>query len=328
VRAIVQEAYGPIDNLHLVERATPTPSPNSVLIRVHAAGVDPGVWHLMTGRPFMVRLMGLGLSRPKVPVAGWDAAGVVEAIGANVTRFKTGDAVFGNCDAGGSGTFADYAILPEGNCAPKPTNLSFEEAAALPVSGCTALQAVRDLGKVTTGTKVLVLGAAGGVGHFTIQLAKAYGGVVTAVCSTSKLDFVRSLGADEAIDYTRGGLPDERRWDVIVDTGGRRSLTELRRALAPRGVLVIVGGEGGNPWTGGFVERMALASLLSLTSSQRLLMETAKVNAGDLLVLKELAEAGRLKPAVDRRYPLVNAVDALKELEKGHARGKNVVVVD
>jgi len=329
MKALIQETYGPVENLRLVEREKPVPSENGLLIRVRAAGVDPGIWHMMTGRPYMVRLMGLGFSRPKIPVAGWDAAGVVESIGPAVTRFKQGDEVFGNCDAQGTGTFADYACLPEDRCVAKPGNLSFEEAAVLPVSGCTALQAVRDLGKVKAGMQVLVIGAAGGVGHYTVQLAKAYGAQVTAVCSTTKLDFVRSLGADDAIDYTREQLAAAgRRWDVIIDTAGRRSLGELRRVLSPKGLVVIVGGEGGNAWTGGFLERMASTSLLSLFSSQKFCGVMATVNVPDLLVLKELVETNKLKPALDRRYPLDRSVEALTELEKGHARGKSVVVMD
>lgn len=329
MRAIVQEKYGPVDSVRLVEREKPTPSGKTVLIRVRAAGVDPGVWHLMTGRPYMVRLMGIGFSRPKVPVAGWDAAGIIEAVGPNVTGLKPGDEVFGNADARGTGTFADYACLPADACAPKPANLSFEEAAALPVSGCTALQAVRDHGKVGAGARVLILGAAGGVGHYAVQIAKALGATVTAVCSTAKLDFVRSLGADDVIDYTRDGLASStRRWDVIIDTAGRRSFAELRRVLQPKGVLAIVGGEGGNAWTGGFLERMASASLLSLFSSQKMTVVTASVNVPDLLALKELVETKKLKVALDRRYRLDEAVSALKELEMGHARGKSVVVMD
>jgi NADPH:quinone reductase-like Zn-dependent oxidoreductase len=329
MRAIVQETYGPLHNLRLVEREKPTPGDKYVLIRVRAAGVDPGIWHLMTGRPYMVRLMGLGFSRPKVPVAGWDAAGVVEAVGRHVTQFKLGDEVFGNCNVGGSGTFADYACLPEDHCAPKPTTLTLEEAAALPVSGCTALQALRDLGKVAAGMTVLILGAAGGVGHYAVQIAKARGATVTAVCSTSKLDLVRSLGADDAIDYTRDGLGEgARRWDVIVDTAGRRSFAEMRRVLSPKGVLAVVGGEGGNAWTGDFLERMASASFLSLFSAQKMVFVNATTNAPDLLALKELAEAKKLTPVIDRRYPLAQAVEALKELEKGHARGKSIVVMD
>jgi NADPH:quinone reductase-like Zn-dependent oxidoreductase len=328
MKAIVQERYGPIDGLHLVERDKPSPGEKAVLVRVRAAGVDPGIWHLMTGRPFMVRMMGLGFSAPKVPVAGWDAAGLVEAVGAGVTRFKPGDEVYGNSDVGGTGTFAEYACLPESHCAPKPANLTFEEAAALPVSGCTALQAVRTVGKVRAETKVLILGAAGGVGHLAVQIAKADGAIVTAVCSTSKLDFVRSLGADDTIDYMQARLADgARRWDVVIDTAGRRPIGELRDILAPAGVLAIVGGEGGNAWTGGFVERTLSAKVRSLFSTQKLTMLSAIVNAPDLLVIKELAEAGKLRPVISRTYRLEDAVEALKELEKGHARGKSAVVV-
>jgi NADPH:quinone reductase-like Zn-dependent oxidoreductase len=327
MKAIVQDTYGAIENLRLVDRDRPSPKEMTVVVRVRAAGVDPGIWHMMTGRPFMIRVMGLGFSGPKVPVAGWDAAGIVEAVGPGVTRFKPGDEIFGNSGVGGTGTFAEYACLPESHCAPKPTNLSFEEAAAMPVSGCTALQAVRDAGKVHAGTKVLILGASGGVGHFALQIAKAYGATVTAVCSTSKMDFVRSLGADEVIDYTKERLGDGPRWDVIIDTAGRRSFAELRQVLVANGVLAIVGGEGGNPWTGGFLERMVSASVLSLFSTQRLLVLNAAVNTADLLVLNELVEAGKLKPALSRTYRLEEAALALKELENGHARGKSAVVI-
>ncbi|MCC7386578.1 MAG: NAD(P)-dependent alcohol dehydrogenase [Deltaproteobacteria bacterium] len=329
MKALVQQTYGPVENLRVAELEKPTPAAKAVLIRVRAAGLDPGVWHIMTGRPYMVRLMGLGFSRPKVPVAGWDAAGVVESVGEGVTRFKPGDEVFGNCDARGTGTFAEYACLPEDRCAPKPTNLGFDQSAVLPVSGCTALQCVRDLCKVGSGMRVLVLGASGGVGHFAVQIAKAYGATVTGVCSTSKLDFVSSLGAAEVIDYTRERLgSDSRRWDAVIDTAGRRSFAELRGVLAPKGVLAIVGGEGGNAWTGGFLERILVASVLSLFSSQKLLAVNATVNVPDLLVLKGLAEEGKLTPAIDRRYRLDEGVAGLKELEKGHARGKSVVVIE
>ena len=298
MKAIVQEKYGPLDNLRLVDREKPAPSDKTVLIRVRAAGVDPGIWHVMTGKPYLARLM-LGFSSPKIPVAGWDAAGIVEAVGSNVRALKPGDEVFGNSDGRGTGTFAEYACLPEDGCALKPANLSFEEAAALPVSGCTALQVVRDQGKVGTGTQVLIVGAAGGVGHYAVQIAKAFGATVTAVCSTAKLDFVRSLGADDVIDYTRDGLvTSTRRWDVIIDTAGRRPFAELRRVLQPQGVLAIVGGEGGNAWTGGFLERMASASFLSLFSGQKMMVVTATVNRPDLLVLRELVETKKLKVAL------------------------------
>lgn len=325
MKAIVQNAYGPIDDLRLVELEKPVPPEKSVLIRVRAAGIDPGIWHTMTGRPYMVRLMGLGFSRPNTPIAGWDAAGVVEAVGAGVTRFKPGDEVFGNSDLKGGGTFAEYACLPEDRCELKPSNVSFEEAAALAVSGCTALQAVRDVGQVKAGTRVLVLGAAGGVGHFALQIAKAHGGHVTAVCATDKVDFVRALGADHVIDYTRAGLGDQT-WDVIIDTAGRRTLKDLRRALTPTGALIIVGGEGGNPWTGGFLERVVAAQLASLTSSQRVVVLNSVVKSADLHTLKQLVESGKLKPAIDRAWPLTDAVAALKALERGHSRGKSVVV--
>jgi NADPH:quinone reductase-like Zn-dependent oxidoreductase len=328
MKALAQYTYGPVENLRLVEIAKPSPGANDVLVRVRAAGVDPGIWHMVTGRPFLARLV-IGLTKPKMPVAGWDAAGVVEAVGPGVTAFKPGDEVFGNCDAGGTGTFAEYACLPESRCALKPANLGFDAAAVLPVSACTALQAVRDVGKVGAGTRILVLGAAGGVGHYAVQIAKVHGAVVTGVCSTSKLDFVRSLGADDVLDYTRDGLGDgARRWDVIVDTAGRRSFAELRRALAPRGTLAIVGGEGGNAWTGGFFERMFGAAVRSLFSAQKLRVVNVAVGAQDLRVLKELAETGRLTPALDRRYRLDDAVVALQELAKGHARGKSVVVME
>ncbi len=328
MRALVQERYGPLENLRLAERDRPAPGKDDVLIRVRAAGVDPGIWHMMTGRPYMVRLMGLGFSAPKVQVAGWDASGVVEAAGQAVTRFKPGDEVFGNCGAHGTGSFAEYACIPEGRCAPRPANLPLEDAAALPVSACTALQALRDLAEVGAGMKVLVLGAAGGVGHYAVQIAKARGATVTGVCSTSKVELVRSLGADEVIDYTRDDLGGgTRRWDAVVDTAGRRPLSGLRRLLEPRGVAAIVGGEGGNAWTGGFLERMAGAALLSLGSTRKLRAVNADVTAKDLAVLKDLVEAGRLRPHVDRRYPLDRAVEALQDLERGHARGKSLVVV-
>ena len=328
MKALVQNTYGPIANLRIVEWPVPVPADDAVLVRVHAAGLDPGIWHLMTGRPFVARLMGIGFSRPRIPVAGWDAAGVVEAVGAKVTRFKAGDEVFGNCDAAGTGTLADYACFPEDRCAPKPVNLSLEEASALAVSGCTALQCVRDHGHVGDDSKVLVIGAAGGVGHYAVQIAKAYGATVTGVCSTSKLDFVRGLGADDVIDYTREPIGAAgRRWDVIIDTAGRRGLKELRSILAPTGVLALVGGEGGNAWTGGFVERALGAAIGSLGSKQKLVAVSSKVTQHDLATLKKLVENDKLKPAIEQRYPLEQAVVALENLARGRARGKSVVVI-
>ncbi|HSI06335.1 MAG: NAD(P)-dependent alcohol dehydrogenase [Myxococcota bacterium] len=328
MRALVQKKYGPLSDLRIVEWPKPAPADDAVLIRVRAVGLDPGIWHLMTGRPLMIRAMGFGFSGPRVPVAGWDAAGVVEAIGAKVTRFKPGDEIFGNCDATGTGTLADYACLPEARCAPKPANLTLEDASALAVSGCTALQCIRDHGHVGDDSKVLVIGAAGGVGHYAVQIAKTYGATVTGVCSTAKLDFVRGLGADDVIDYTRGPLSaSERRWDVVIDTAGMRGVKELRSVLAPNGVLAIVGGEGGNAWTGGFIERALAAAIGSLGSRQKLVSVNAKVTESDLATLKKLVENGKLKPAIEQRYPLEQAVTALETLARGGARGKSIVVL-
>ena len=327
MRAVVQTVYGPVENLRLAEIDKPVTGANTVLVRVRAAAVDPSVWHMATGLPLLARPF-IGLTKPKQPVAGWDAAGVVEAVGAGVTAFEVGDSVFGACDFELSGSFAEWTLLPLARCARKPANLSFEEAAAFPVSGCTALQAVRDAGRVATGTSVLVIGAGGGVGHFAVQLAKAFGATVTGVCSTGKVAFVRSLGADDVIDYTAETIrASGRQWDVIVDAGGLRSFADLRGVLAPKGRLAFVGGEGGNAWTGGYVERMLGAAALSLVSSQKLVVVAAAVNPSDLQVLTELAEAGRVRPTIDQRVPLEEAVAALHHLARGHTRGKNVVVI-
>jgi NADPH:quinone reductase-like Zn-dependent oxidoreductase len=249
MKAIVQDRYGSTDVLELRNIEKPTAGDDDILVLVHAAGVDPGVWHLMTGLPYLVRVMGYGLRKPKIQVRGTDAAGTVEAVGKNVRQFKPGDPVFGTCD----GSFAEYACAKAERFAPKPANLTFEQAAAVPVSGMTALNGLRDAGKLQPGQKVLIIGAAGGVGSYAVQLAKAFGTAVTGVCSTSKADLVRAIGADEVIDYTQEDFTDgTRRFDLILDTAGRRQLSRLRRVLAPRGTLVIVGGEGGDRWLGGF----------------------------------------------------------------------------
>jgi NADPH:quinone reductase-like Zn-dependent oxidoreductase len=325
MKAIVQDAYGSADVLELREIDKPEPNDGEVLLRVHAAGVDPGVWHLMTGRPYLVRAMGFGLRAPKVRVRGRDVAGVVESTGGNVTRFKAGDEVFGTAE----GSFAEYVCAREDRLAPKPANLSFEQAAAVPISGLTALQGLRDAGKIQPGQKVLVIGAAGGVGSFAVEIAKAYGAEVTGVCSTNKMDLVRSIGASYVIDYTREDFADgPRRYDVILDTAGNRSLTHLRRALTPKGTLVIVGGEGGGGrWLGGFDRQIFRAPLLSIFVGQtmRPLVSTESVN--DLLALKELIEAGKVTPVVDRTYPLSQAPEAIRYLAEGHARGKVVISV-
>jgi NADPH:quinone reductase-like Zn-dependent oxidoreductase len=301
------------------------PTDNQVLVQVRAAGVHRGDWHVMTGLPYMTRLVvpSLGLRRPKVPVLGMDVAGTVEAVGPRVTRFQPGDEVFGWTD----GAFAEYAIAPEDHLAAKPAALSFEEAAVVPISGFAALQAVRDVGEVQAGQRVLVLGAAGAVGWFAAQIAKAFGAHVTGVASTSQLELVGSVGADEVIDYTRTDVTDgTRQWDVIVDTGGRRTLAQLRRALTPTGTLAIVGGEGGGRVMGGFLRNLR-APVLSRFIGQRLRMLASKPNQDDLQVLRELIEAGKLRPLVGQTYPLAEVPEAMRALEAGKARGKIVITV-
>jgi NADPH:quinone reductase-like Zn-dependent oxidoreductase len=323
MKAIVQDRYGTADVLELRDVEKPQPGDDEVLIRVHAAGVDPGVWHLMTGQPYLVRVMGFGLRKPKIRIRGMDAAGTVEAAGRNVIQLKQGDPVYGTCD----GSFAEYACARAERFAPKPANLSFEQAAAVPISGMTALNGLRDAGKLQPGQNVLIIGAAGGVGTYAVQLAKAFGAVVTGVCSTSKAELVRSIGADEVIDYTREDFTDgTRQFDLILDTAGRRPLSELRRALTPQGTLVIVGGEGGDRWLGGF-QRQIFAPLRSRFSEQKLLGLISKERHQDLMTLKDLIEAGNFTPVIDRTYPLSEAAQAIRYLEQGHPRGKVVITV-
>jgi NADPH:quinone reductase-like Zn-dependent oxidoreductase len=251
-----------------------------------------------------------------------DVAGQVEAVGPNVTRFQPGDAVFGWC----GGSFAEYAVAPEDQLAPKPANLSFEQAAVVPISGFAALQALRDVGAVQPGQQVLVIGAAGGVGSFAVQLAKAYGAKVTGVASTSQLELVRSIGADDVIDDTREGVTDgTRRWDLILDTAGRRTLSQLWRALTPRGTLVVVGGEGAGRWMGGFTRNLR-APLLSRFVGQRLRMLASKERPEDLQTLREFLEAGKVTPVIDRTYPLGEVPEAIRQLVEGHGRGGKIVI--
>lgn len=322
MKAIVQDRYGSADVLRLRDIDRPELGDDDVLVRVLAAGVDPGVWHLMTGLPYLVRL-GFGLRAPKTPVRGMDVAGRVEEVGENVTQFEVGDEVFGTCN----GSFAEYARATEDKLALKPANLSFEQAAAVPVSACTALHALRDSGEVRAGQKVLIVGASGGVGTFAVQLAKAFGAQVTGVCSTTKLELVRSIGADQVIDYTRDDFSQMgERYDLILDIAGNRSLSLLRSALTPEGTLVIVGGEGGGPWLGG-TDRQIRALILSPFVRHNLRNFISVENKGDLLVLKELIESGKVTPVIDRTYPLREAPDAIRYLEDGHARGKVVIKV-
>ncbi|MBE8523505.1 NAD(P)-dependent alcohol dehydrogenase [Amycolatopsis sp. H6(2020)] len=320
MKAIVQDRYGNPGVLEPRDIARPAPGPGEVLVRVHAAGVDPGVWHLTTGQPYVLRLLGFGLRAPKNPVRGLDFAGTVEETGDGVTQFRPGDEVFGEC----TGSFAEYAVAKADRLAVKPARLSFEQAAAVAISGCTALQGLRDAGRVRPGQSVLVIGAAGGVGSFAVQLAKSFGAEVTAVCSTGKVDLVRELGADHVVDYTCSDFTD-RRYDLILDTAGLRSLAHLRRALAPRGTLVIVGGEGGK-WLGG-VQRVLRAAVLNPFVKQRLRGLICTVRGADLEVLRETVEAGRLTPVLDRTHPLADAAAAIDYVHKGHSAGKIVLTL-
>ena len=323
MKAIVQDRYGSADVLELRDVEDPVVGEKDVLVRVHAAGCGPDVWHIMAGQPYFARLA-LGLRRPKVGVRGGDLAGTVEAVGATVTGLQPGDEVMGEVE----GSFAELAIGRPDKLVRKPGGLSFEEAAAVPISGATALQAIRDVGRVQSGQRMLVIGAAGGVGTLAVQIGKAFGAHVTGVCSTSKTDLVRSIGADEVIDYTREEFADgARRWDLIVDTAGRRSLSHLRRALTPRGTLVIVGGDGGGRWTGGFFRGILRGPLLSLFVGQRLRGLVSKVKREDLQTLSELIGAGKVVPVIDRTHPLIETPDAIRYLEQGHPRGKVVIAV-
>ena len=323
MQAIVHDTYGSADVLELRDVDKPVIGDDEVLVRVRAAGVDRGVWHVMTGLPYPIRLAGYGLRAPKNPVLGMDVAGVVDAVGKDVTRFQPGDEVFGIA----KGSYAEFARVPENKLAPKPANLSFEQAAAVAISGITALQGVRDHGHVTAGQKVLVIGASGGVGTYAVQLAKAFGAEVTAVASSTKVDLVRALGADHVIDYTRDDFAKgEQRYDVILDIGGNSSLSRLRGVLTPKGTLVIMGGETDGKWLGGS-DRQVRAMVMSLFVGQKMGTFINKENHEDMLVLTELIEAGKVTPAIDRTYPLAEAAKAIRYLDEGHARGKVVLTV-
>lgn len=323
MQAIIQDRYGAAaDVWRLQEVPTPQPDPNKVVVNVRAAAVDVGVWHLLTGRPYLVRVMGFGFRGPKVRIPGLSLAGTVEAVGAEVSDFQPGDEVFG----WGEGAFAEHVETSPETLLPKPRNISFEQAAAAPVSGITALRALQDAG-VKAGQHVLITGAGGGVGSFAVQIAKAWGARVTGVCSPAKVEFVRSIGADEVIDYTRADFTrNGRRYDAIIDTAGRRSLGSLRRALTPVGSLVLVGGEGGDAILGGF-DRAIRAALLSRFVRQNLRMLISVERKEDLAVLKDMIEAGTLCPQVDRAFPLADAAAAIDHLHSGRPQGKVVLTM-
>ena len=318
MRAVIQETYGSADVLRLATIDIPAVGARDVLVRVQAAGLDRGTWHLMVGKPYLLRLV-FGLRGPKQPVPGHDVAGTVAAIGSEVTSFAVGDHVYGF----GNGTFAEYTVAREDKLALKPTNLGFEQAAAVPVSAGTALQALVDVGRVEAGQKVLITGASGGVGTYAVQLAKAYGAEVTGVCSTAKLDLVRSLGADHVIDYTRENFSTgSKQYDLILDIAGMVALSTLRRTLTRSGTLVLVGGEEGGDWTGGTIGRQLRARTMSLFVRQRLTSCIAKERGSDAARLTELIETGQVTPSVDRTYPLAEAPAAMRHLEAGLVRGK------
>ena len=323
MKAIVRDTYGSPDVLELRDIDKPRIGDEEVLVHVHAAGVGRDVWHIITGLPYPIRLAGYGLRAPKNPVIGSDMAGVVEVVGKSVCRFKPGDEVFGI----GNGSYAEYVCAQEDKLAHKPANLTFEQAAVIAIMGSTALQALRDHGKVRPGQEVLIIGASGGVGTYAVQIAKAFGANVTGVCSTKKVEMVRSIGADHVIDYTREDFAEgDQRYDVILDIGGNSTLSRLRRALAQQGTLVIIGGEGSGRWLGG-TDRQLRAMILSPFVGQKLGTFVNKENHEDLIVLKELIESGKVTPVIDRTYPLAEVPEAIRYLEQGHARGKVVITV-
>ena len=322
MRAVLQDRYGTAEVLRLGRVPRPVIGDDDVLVEVRAAGLARGPEHLMTGKPYAVRLA-MGMARPKNPVPGRDVAGVVVDIGAAVTRFSVGDEVYGIAP----GSFAEYAVARESRLAHKPANLSFAQAAVVPVSAATALRALVEVGRVQPGQSVLVVGASGGVGSYAVQLAKAFGAEVTGVCSSAKADLVTSLGADHVIDYSRDDFADgSRRYDLVLDIAGNPSLTRLRRALRPRGTVVFVGGEDDGALIG--MGRQLRGMLLSAFLRQRLALLGTKERASDYERLTDLIEAGQLVPSIDRTYPLEDATLAVRQLEAGHVRGKIAITVD
>jgi NADPH:quinone reductase-like Zn-dependent oxidoreductase len=322
MRAVVRDRYGSADVLRVAQVPVPAIADREVLVRVRAAGLDRGTWHLMTGKPYALRLA-FGLRRPRNPVAGREVAGTVVAVGSAVTRFSPGDDVFGIAP----GSFAEYAVAPEAKLARKPATLDFAQSAVLSISGLTAFQALADVGRVEPGQHVLVLGASGGVGSFAVLLAKALGAEVTGVCSTAKLELVRSLGADHVIDYTRDDFADgAQHYDLILDIAGNPSVSRLRRALAPRGTAVLMGGEEGGSLTGG-MGRQVRALVTSFVGRQRLTGMLCKERASDLERLAELVDSSRVVPLVDSTYPLERSVAAMRELVAGRVGGKIAITV-
>lgn len=322
MRAVVRDRYGEVDELAVRDVALPVLGDGDVLVRVHAAGVDRGALHVMAGEPTLMRVAGFGLRRPKRPGLGTELSGVVDAVGPGTTGFRPGDEVYGV----GRETFAEYAVAPSAKLARKPERLSHVQAAVVPTSGTTALQAVRDHGHVEAGQKVLVIGASGGVGSFAVQIARALGAHVTGVASTSKVEFVRSLGAEHVLDYQAGDITEHGdRYDVVLDVGGSRPLSTLRTLLAPRGTLVFVGGEGGGQIIGDLARQIRPALLSRFTPQRFATFWVANPNAADLGTLTTMIDKGLVTPALDRAWPLADVADAMHALERGTVRGKMAI---
>jgi NADPH:quinone reductase-like Zn-dependent oxidoreductase len=316
MKAIVYARFGSPDVLQLEDVAKPIPGDREILIRVRAASVNAYDWRHLRADPFFIRFMGAGFLKPRHRILGADIAGVVEAVGRDVKQFKPGDEVFGD---GGYGGFAEYACVAEARFVLKPAGLTFDEAAAVPMAALTALQGLRDLGKIQAGQKVLINGASGGVGTFAVQIAKAFGTEVSGVCSTTKMDLVRSIGADHVLDYTRDDVTEqERKYDLIFDAAAFRSILSYRRILSPGGTYVLAGGS---------MARIFQLMGLSLTGARNMKLIVANVNQKDLLTLADLIGAGKIRPIIDKRYPLSETAEALRYLEEGRARGKVVVTV-
>lgn len=322
MKAIAQDVYGSPDVLTLEEIETPVVTEDGVLVRVHAASVNPADWHFMRGEPYIAR-MAFGLRQPRERVRGTDLAGQVEAVGKNVEQLKAGDEVFGCC----ARAFAEYVCAAENRFVRKPAGVTFEQAAAVPIAGITALQGLRDHGRLRSGQKVLINGASGGVGTFAVQIAKSFGAEVTGVCSTSNVDLVRSIGADRVVDYIKEDFTeDDQRYDLMLDIAGSRPWSRLRRVLNPNAALVVIGGPSTNRWIGP-VAHLVKVRLASLGGSRKVVVFVASTNHEDLVVLQELLEAGKVTPVIDRTYPLSGTPEAVRYLEAGHARGKVVVTV-
>jgi NADPH:quinone reductase-like Zn-dependent oxidoreductase len=323
MKAMVYHTYGSPDVLKLEEVQKLVPQDDEVLVHVHATSVNAGDWHLLRAKPFLMRFMGFGLLKPKHTILGSDIAGRVETVGRNVKQFQIGDEVFGNTAKSGFGGFAEYVAVPETALVLKPTNLSFEEAAAVPQAALVALQGLRDKGHIQSRQKVLVYGASGGIGTFAVQIAKAFGAEVTGVCSTRNVDIVRSIGADHVIDYTQEDFTrNGQRYDLILAVNGYHSISDYKRALSPEGVYVMTGGSNAQMF-----QAMLLGPVISMTGRQKMGNSTHKPNQKDLVFMKELLEAGKVVPVIDRRYPLGETASAIRYLEEGHARGKVVITV-